>query len=60
MATPKLQIPAPTEDRLSKATLLGMIAMGLSQLKSDPEAPDYKTLRITGFLGRPNSPDLRF
>jgi type II secretion system protein N len=39
---------------------LGMIAMGLGQLKSDPEAPDYKMLRVTGFLGRPNSPDLRF
>ena len=32
MATPKLQIPAPTEDRLSKATLLGMIAMGVAVL----------------------------
>jgi EmrB/QacA subfamily drug resistance transporter len=32
LATPKLQIPAPPEDRLSKATILGMIAMGVAVL----------------------------
>jgi type II secretion system protein N len=39
---------------------LGMIAMGISSLKTDPEAPDYRTLRVQGFLGRPTTPDLRF
>jgi len=32
LATPKLQIPAPVDDRLSKATILGMIAMGVAVL----------------------------
>lgn len=32
LATPKLQIPAPVDDCLSKATILGMIAMGVAVL----------------------------
>jgi hypothetical protein len=29
-------------------------------LPTDPQSPDFRTLRVNGFLGRPQSPDLRF
>jgi type II secretion system protein N len=39
---------------------LGMIAAGMGMLPTDPQSPDFRTLRVNGFLGRPSSPDLRF
>jgi type II secretion system protein N len=39
---------------------LGMIAAGLSMLPTDPQSPDFRTLRVNGYVGRPSSPDLRF
>jgi type II secretion system protein N len=39
---------------------IGLIAAGISMLPADPQSPDFRTLRVQGFLGRPSSPDLRF
>jgi len=39
---------------------LGLIASGLAMLPADPQSPEYRTLRVQGFIGHPSSPDLRF